>query len=173
MNKSLSLTLLILVYSLLFLSLFHADIFHDVAFFYRGIFYISVASILLYISLVRIKTYASLQSSSIAAIVIAFFCTHVVFFTLVPVTLDRSVSIFLLQYMNANGAASTKKQMEEVLIDGFILKGDAVGKRMIEQEQTGSIRPDAGGWRITPRGVWLVNAYRVIGALFGLQPQSK
>ncbi len=98
---------------------------------------------------------------------------HIVFFTLVPVTLDRSVSVFLLQRMLSNGTVYTKKQLEDVLIDGFILKSDAVGKRIIEQEQTGSIRPDGGGWRITPRGEWIVNMYRIVGALFGIQPSGR
>lgn len=173
MNKSLRITFFIVVYSLFSLLLFHTGLFRGMAFFYRGIIFISISTILLYISLVRIKRHTFLQQSSVTAIVIAFFCIHVVIFTLVPVTLDRSVSVFLLQRMQANGSVHTKKQLEDVLIDGYILKSDAVGKRIIEQEQTGSIRPDGDGWRMTPRGEWIVNMYRFVGALFGIQPSGR
>lgn len=161
------------IHTLLLLSLFHTRIAGTLAFFYRGLVFILCVGLLQGIVLGVLRKRLVIPRLVIISLTIIFISMHIVFFTLVPVTLDRSVSVFLLQRMLSNGTVYTKKQLEDVLIDGFILKSDAVGKRIIEQEQTGSIRPDGGGWRITPRGEWIVNMYRIVGALFGIQPSGR
>lgn len=158
------------IHTLVLLSLFHTGIVGNLAFFYRGLIYIVCIGLLQVVLLLVLRKRVPISNTAIFSLTCVFVSIHIVFFTLVPVTLDRSVSVFLLQRMQANGSVHTKKQLEDVLIDGFIMKSDAVGKRIIEQEQTGSIRPENGGWRITPRGEWIVNLYRIVGALFGIQP---
>lgn len=161
------------VHTFLLLSLFHTHIADTMAFFYRGLVYIVCIGLLQALVLVVLRKRLLISAAGILSLSCVFISIHIVFFTLVPVTLDRSVSVYMLERMNTNGTVYTKKQLDEMLINDFVLKGDAVGKRIMEQEQTGSIQPDAGGWRITPRGEWIVDMYRIVGALFDIQPSGR
>lgn len=169
MRTSILMMISFAIHTLLLLSLFHTHIAGNLAFFYRGLIYIMCTGLVQATILVVLRKRFMIPIHVIVSLTCVFISIHVVFFTLVPVTLDRSVSVFLLQHMSATGVVSTKKQLESILIDDFIGNGDAVGKRMIEQEQTGSIQKEADGWRITPRGVWLVNTYKLVGAVFGIR----
>lgn len=173
MKKGIFIFASFVIHTILLLSLFHTHLAATMAFFYRGLIYIMGIGLLQSIVFILMRKRLLISPAAILSLSCVFINIHVVFFTLVPVTLDRSVSVFLLQRMQANGSVHTKKQLEDVLIDGFIMKSDAVGKRIIEQEQTGSIRPENGGWRITPRGEWIVNLYRIVGTLFGIHPSSR
>ena len=62
---------------------------------------------------------------------------HITLFVLLPVTFDRSVTIFLLESLqNQKGnicGGLTKSDMEQKVIDGYVIQNDAVEKRIDEQ----------------------------------------
>src|SRR5437763_322860 len=88
----------------LFIVLFHTGLFSNIdIFFYRGIMLLLVTCFVLLTGLfllkrkqhIRIFTYRDVILS-----VVITFSFNIVFFTHIPVTADRSLSIFILGYMN-------------------------------------------------------------------------
>ena len=91
-----------------------------------------------------------------------------VLFTLIPVTVERSVSVFMLSYMSDHSdTAYTEDDIEEVFIDEYVETYGAFQKRFYEQGVTGSIEETENGYVITDRGETLVSMFRFIGKIFG------
>ena len=100
------------------------------------------------------------------------FSINIIFFSHVPITADRSVTLFLLGYMNNHaevGASLTKEQLENYLINTYIHKYGAIDRRMNEQIISGTVEktPD-GGYRLTENGKLLVKFNLQIGRYYGI-----
>ena len=68
---------------------------------------------------------------------VPFCCINMVVFTLVPVTVERSVSVFLLAQMDANNThVYSEDEMGTLLKEDYIDKNGAVQKRCEEQIAT-------------------------------------
>ncbi len=147
------------------IGLFHTGLFSGLVFFYRGLVYIFLSSIFFLLLLIRNNQFSR---SVFVSSVIVFFCMHTMFFTLIPVTLDRSISVFLLRYMAENQVSVSSQDLEKELTGTYIQKNHAIDKRMIEQLQTGSIVEHTDGFQITNKGLILVRLYEIIGAVFGI-----
>ncbi len=144
-----------------FILLFWTPILAPSAFFYRGIVFLVVVGMGLAAVLHRLKRLVMFS--------LLWFCCMLVFFTHVPVTAQRSVSVFLLKYMEANPTTLfTEEQLRDELINIYVRKHSAVVKRIDEQRQIGTIVQRNGGYEITPRGRVLVQLYKLIATLFHL-----
>ena len=94
---------------------------------------------------------------------------HLTLFTLVPVTLDRSISVFMLDEFNRAGELGlTESQMEHSFIENYVKSKKALSKRYTEQLQSGTIRTNENGFVITAKGVLLHTMFGIIGKLYGL-----
>lgn len=152
---------LFLLSSILFVLLFWTPILGTRAFFYRGIVFLVMVSI----GLTAVLHW--LKRPVLYAVV--WFCLMLVFFTHIPVTAERSVSVFLLKYMDANSEKTlTKDQLNQELVTVYINEHKATEKRIEEQRQIGTLVRKDGGYTITSRGRILMQFYRVIAALFHL-----
>ena len=106
-----------------------------------------------------------------------------VFFTLIPVTVERSVSVFMLSYMdtytaetentaNVSGDGNlnghfTQDQIAEIFVDKYVNEYGAFDKRFDEQLTTGSIEQNADGtYSITDKGRFIVKMFRLISDVF-------
>ena len=172
-----SLHLLVLVVGTIFyISLFNTPLLANITvLFYRGISLLVISSMLTatLMWIIGLKLYPDLIIGR--DIVLAFtlhFSLNIIFFTHVPVTADRSVTIFLLGYMNnhsVNDTSITKDQLEKYFIDTYVNEYGAINRRMDEQIVTGTVEktPD-GGYRLTPKGKLLVKFNRWMGRYYGL-----
>ena len=153
-----------------FVLLFHTSLFHGAVFFYRGILYLVLISAVM-AAILSYLTYkgARIDYRDTMLSVVGFFCITLVFFTHVPVTADRSISIFLLGYMDANnGRIITGNEMGRVFLDTYIASDSALQKRFTEQLQSGTIEQSENGYRITRRGTFLIQFYAFITDIFGI-----
>jgi len=159
------------VSSLIFVLLFSTPLFGAIdVFFYRGIALLLVSGLLAaFISFImkilwlpRIMTYRD-----ILLIFTIFCCVGMVFFTHVPVTAERSISVFVLGSMaDEPGRVFSEQDMENLFIDRYVKDFGAFGKRFHEQIVTGTVKEENNGYMITDRGKALMKFYDFIANSF-------
>jgi hypothetical protein len=84
-----------------------------------------------------------------------------------PVTVDRSVSIFILGYMATHdGKTFTTEQIEAALRDVYFGELRQVERRMLEQQTSGNVQKTREGYVISTQGRTFVRWAGWVGALF-------
>ena len=99
---------------------------------------------------------------------VIFCCVNTVLFTLIPVTVERSVSVFMLSYMEENSDQTfTQDSVGEVFTEKYVTDYGAFEKRFVEQVATGTIEENAdGSYSITERGKFIVKMFRTVAEWF-------
>lgn len=141
---------------------------------YRGIVMIVIAGILASVLLVLFKKLRKITWLSAKDVVLVFILTcsiNMVFFTLIPVTVERSVSVFMLSYMDTYSGEDaghyTQDEIAQIFIDKYVNEYGAFEKRFDEQLTTGSIEQNADGtYSITDKGRFIVKMFRLISDVF-------
>ena len=138
---------------------------------YRGIVMIIIAGILSAALLVLFKKWRKIKWLSTKDVVLVFILTcsiNMVFFTLIPVTVERSVSVFMLSYMDTySDRTYTQDEVAEIFVEKYVNEYGAFEKRFDEQLTTGTIvqNPD-GTYSITDKGRFIVKLFRLISDVF-------
>ncbi|MCR5727771.1 MAG: hypothetical protein K6G24_09930 [Lachnospiraceae bacterium] len=138
---------------------------------YRGIVMIVLSGILASGLLVLFKKWRKVNWLSAKDAVLVFILTcsiNMVFFTLIPVTVERSVSVFMLSYMDTYPDRTyTEEEVAEIFVDKYVNEYGAFEKRFDEQLTTGSIEQNADGtYSITSKGKFIVKMFRLISGMF-------
>ena len=63
------------------------------------------------------------------------------FFIVFPVTIDRSLTVFILRKIEVENAM-TEEQVQHALKDEYVTDGEAGKRRILEQELSGNIKCD-------------------------------
>lgn len=159
----------------LFILLFHTPFCGQLVLFYRGILFLLIVSITLGVFLcwIKMKGTRAFDYKDILLSVVCVFCINLVFFTHLPVTADRSMSVFLLGYMNVNSSrAVSADELSRAFTDIYVVKQQALEKRFNEQIVTGTIVKESDGYKITPRGILLMRFYGWIADIFGISKSN-
>ncbi len=86
---------------------------------------------------------------------------------MIPVTVERSVSVFMLSYVEELDEDFTKEEIEEVFWEKYVLEFGAFDKRFEEQLVTGSIEENEDGtYALTERGEFIVKMFRLVAEIF-------
>lgn len=138
---------------------------------YRGIVMVILAGILASVLLVVFKKWRKIEWLSAKDVVLVFILTcsiNMVFFTLIPVTVERSVSVFMLSYMDTYSERTyTEDQVAEIFVEKYVNEYGAFEKRFDEQLTTGTIVQNADGtYSITDKGRFIVKMFRAISDVF-------
>lgn len=164
---------IIFISSVFFILLFRTPLIkHINVFFYRGCFLLVIATFFsIILALLAKKIFKSLQLEIKDAITIAglFFGVTLGWFILAPVTVERSISVFMLSYMEQNDETSiTTEEFGNIFYKKYIDEFGAFDKRFHEQVMTGSIKETTENehYVITERGRFLVQIFRLFGRLF-------
>ncbi|MFH1841143.1 MAG: hypothetical protein ABH807_03255 [Candidatus Shapirobacteria bacterium] len=150
---------------------FHTSLFARVeVFFYRGLILLGLSSLVVLLGLIVYKKKNKngwFTVKDLILVLVVLISGNLVFFTHLPVTAERSISVFLLGYLNKNPqTALTDQEMIKVFIDKYVSADDAVGKRLREQMVSGNVIFDGSGYKISPRGRWLMKLYTLIADIF-------
>ena len=163
--------------SSLFISLFHTPLFINTdILFYRGILLIFLTCLLITLLLLYFKgtkygKHFTFRDIIISVVII--FSANLLFFTHIPVTADRSISIFLLGYMNSQPEkAFTKDEIEEVFVEKYVYEHQGVDKRFNEQVTTGNILNEGNKYKITKQGIFLIKFYKLISNVFSINQNN-
>ncbi|MBR4816768.1 MAG: hypothetical protein IKZ73_05795 [Lachnospiraceae bacterium] len=138
---------------------------------YRGIVLIVISGIIASALLVLFKKLKGITWLSAKDVVLVFIlcCSiNMVFFTLIPVTVERSVSVFMLSYMDTYDERTyTEDEISEIFVDKYVNEYGAFEKRFDEQLTTGTIEKNAdGSYSITSKGRLIVKLFRLISDVF-------
>ena len=169
-----SVILLILIYafiylvcSAMFVGLFHTGILKNMdVLMYRGLAFIIFTGLVAAIVMGIVRKFVTVRD--IIMMFVIFCCVNTVIFTLVPVTVERSVSVFMLSYMDQNSDKTfTQESVGEVFTAKYVNDYGAFEKRFNEQLVTGTIKknPD-GSYSITDKGRFIVWGFRTCAEWF-------
>lgn len=162
--------------TLALLLLFHFRLFSGIdVLMYRGLIYIFLVSIIMLEVLLIIAVLSKkLMGRDAFNIVIIFACVHITFFTLVPVTVERSVSVFMLSQLDLDlDRKMTKSEIEKNFLNKYVDQNDAFEKRLNEQIVTGTIeKVDKDTYKLTKKGRSLVSMFDTIGIIYGVDMKN-
>jgi len=100
---------------------------------------------------------------------VLFFCVNLTFFTHLPVTAERSISVFLLDYFNKNSDRYlTKEEVTKIFIDKYLYEDKAIEKRLHEQIFSKNIIKEGSNYKISTQGKNLMKFYKVTSTIFNL-----
>ena len=143
--------------------------------FYRGVLLIffTLISIFLITILTR-KFILKISYETILASLIVSFSVHLVLFVIFPVTFERSVTMYLLNSLNSFKSKSsciglTQKEIENYLINEYIIKRKAVNKRLIEQSIIKMISQKNDCINLTNDGKLFLKLSKIISVIYGVK----
>jgi hypothetical protein len=89
-----------------------------------------------------------------------------------PVTIDRSISVFMLTQMAAQpDRIFTSSDMQAIFIDVYVERYRQIDRRLGEQEISGNTSRAATGFRITSQGLAFVRFAHVLSTIFQSDPR--
>jgi hypothetical protein len=147
--------------------------------FYRGLAVLVIVTVVHALLLLlalrwlkRNRAMAGTGAMHVAPVVAVAAALNLAFFVLVPVNLDRAISVFLLSWMERQaGAAVARPELERAFHDTYIEGYRAIDRRIAEQLASGNIVASPEGFRLTGRGEAFVGFARAVGAIFGVDPR--
>lgn len=137
---------------------------------YRGIIMIILSGLIaagLSYAFKRLKKVSWLDIKDYITVFIICCCINLAFFILIPVTVERSVSVFMLSYMDNYDRGYTEEEIAEIFFDKYVNEYGAFEKRFNEQLETGSIveNPD-GSYSLTDTGKFIVKMFRLTADVY-------
>jgi hypothetical protein len=92
---------------------------------------------------------------------------NLAFLVIVPVTVDRSVSVFMLAYMDAHESERLSARDIEAAFDRIYVRDlKAIDRRLAEQIQSGNVETDGGTYAISARGRHFITTAQFVAWLF-------
>jgi MFS family permease len=156
------------------IALFWVGFLHQISIvFYRGLVLIAIAALFCFVVLVLASRKWPVWKPRDAVSASAFACGVAVCLLIVlPVTIDRSVSVFILTRMAAMpDRAFTAAEMRAIFTDVYLGQYRQIERRLEEQEISGNVARDAAGFRITPQGLTFVRLARFLSTVFQTDPR--
>lgn len=156
------------------IALFWIGFLHQISIlFYRGLVLIAIGALFCFVVLVLASRKWPTWKPRDAVSASAFACGVAVCFLIVlPVTIDRSVSVFILTRMAAMpDRAFTPAEMRAIFTDVYLGRYQQIERRLEEQEISGNVARDAVGFRITPQGLAFVRLARFLSKVFQTDPR--
>lgn len=166
---------LFLLFSAVYVLLFHSPLFSgQKVLFYRGLFLLIVALLLVSFLLFTVRSKLHIRLESIIAGLMLCVSIHLMLFVVFPVTFDRSVTMFLLENINDNknplsscsgmGDVNLKKRF----IESYVHKKDAIGRRISEQTVIGFVNGSADCRTLSPGAKAFLQFSDTVSRIYGL-----
>lgn len=92
-------------------------------------------------------------------------------FVLGPVTVDRSISVFMLSRFEAADHPLTAREARDLFVRAYVNDWAQIERRLEEQRLSGNLEPTPSGWRLTPQGRAFMETARAMSALFQGDPR--
>ena len=140
--------------------------------FYRGIALAIGAAVVTGLVGVWLAKRTNDRSLPVAAAALSF-SFNVCFLVLLPVTVDRSVSVYLLSTIEQQQETGIdESNLQRAFINGYVVGMGAIDRRIDEQRKSGNIvvTPD-GKVQLTAQGRRFMALSRLVSALFGTDPR--
>lgn len=156
--------------SICFVLLFHTALLAEIhVLMYRGIVFILLSGVLAVLIMCIIKHFGKIpiEKKDVLLLFCMYCSVNMVLFTLIPVTVERSVSVFTLSYMMENPKSYTVEEMEKIFNTKYVHEFGAFDKRFEEQIVSGNVEKTEDGYVINEQGIATVKFFRFVSKLFG------
>ena len=94
-------------------------------------------------------------------------------FVVLPVTFERSVTMYLLNLLNENEKNScrglTKNELRKHLVNEYVTGKDAIGKRIVEQTAINMIEEENRCYKLTKRGKNFLQTSELIKKIYNIK----
>ena len=153
---------------------FHLDILNVTGiYFYDGIVRLVIIMVMMLLCECFIYKKISMDYKDVALSVCVFALLNMLWLSLCVVSLDRSLSVFLLTYMQASQSVTqegmTEEEINEVFEDVFVNQYGMLERRFDEQIASGNIvYNEDGNYEITKRGEFVVSVFKTVGKLYNV-----
>ena len=141
--------------------------------FYRGLVALAVTALALLVLSIwllrRLARALPLRADDAIGGAIVAACVLSSVFVLGPVTVDRSISVFMLQQFESAGKPLTVEDVKDRFVKTYVVDWSQMDRRVKEQQVSGNLEPAGNGaWTLTAQGrrfmeiarwmSWLVDA---------------
>ena len=144
--------------------------------FYRGIVALVALAPVMFLALLlplRLPWAASLLSArDAAAATLVAVSLNLTFFVVGPVTVDRSVSVFMLSRLADAQSPLTADELRQTFAQRYVGEWDQVGRRIQEQIASGNVeQASEDHYRLTAQGESFMRTAQFISRIFGGDPR--
>lgn len=156
-----------------FVALFHLQLFAglDIVF-YRGLVLLAIAGLLTGLLLWAMRSVLGISAATVLSAAVLSMSLNLTFLIVLPVTIDRSVTVFLLSEMDHHpDTAFTNPQLRAIFIERYLDQWDQIDRRMREQILSHNIERSGDGYKISPQGRAFMRLSRLLAAIFGTDPR--
>ena len=113
-----------------------------------------------------------LSLRDIILIVVLIFSFNIIFFTHIPVTADRSVSIYILGYVNKENKPLSSQVVSQQFTEKYLNEYGGIDRRLNEQIASGNIVRVGNNYQITKQGQILMKFYSLVADIFGINKRN-
>ena len=142
--------------------------------FYRGIIAL-VASAVVVVALLGLaaRRWPSLPlgASDLVSAGLVAVALNLCVFTLGPVTVDRSISVFMLSRFDRADRALSARVVNDDFLRYYGAEWDQIGRRLSEQTASGNIERTPDGYRLTAQGKAFMRTARLMARVFATDPR--
>ncbi len=92
-------------------------------------------------------------------------------FVLGPVTVDRSISVFMLARFDAADHPLGEREVTDDFLRYYGEEWNQVGRRLKEQTASGNLEPTLDGYRLTAQGKAFMKVARLMARVFATDPR--
>jgi hypothetical protein len=155
---------------LMYIAVIQSGIFDFIeVYFYKTIIILIITGTILLIAELILKHVwkkASFDYKDIILSFVLFMSVNMVWLSTIVVSLDRSLSVFVLSYMEQEERSYNADELDKVFQDVFIEKYDMLDRRFWEQLESGNIKEKEDGYQLTSRGEGLVKIFKMVGKIY-------
>lgn len=139
---------------------------------YKGIFLLFIISLILLITLIILKKIIlkDMSIKDIIIILLLFTSVHLYIFCMVPVTIERAYSVFMLnEITKLDNQTITLEYTEKLFIENYVRNNEALQKRFNEQIVTGTITEvSPNTYKLTNKGNFIVSLFHFFNKLYNV-----
>lgn len=137
-------------------------------FFYDSILRVLIVAIILGALEVIIRKRLKLDSKDIFISLSIFILVNLLWLLVCIISLDRSLSVFILSYMDEYQNDMSEDDIEKVFQEIFVEKYGMLERRFYEQIKTGNITCEDGKYGLTDRGRKFVKIFRIMSHIYNV-----
>lgn len=173
-NLLLKYIVIIVFFTLLYFFLLHSPILSEQkVLFYRGMLLLFLTTVLIGIILFIFRKKFQLSRESIFSAVIVSFAIHQSLFITLPVTFDRSFSMYLLNRLNNVRLTNScpgifKDKLQQNLIDEYFIGKHVLDKRLIEQKAIDFIKTKESCVYLTDKAKFFIKLTDLLKIIYGV-----
>lgn len=140
--------------------------------FYRGLILTALAGILTFACLFVLRSRFGIPASMAFSAAVLSMSLNLSFLVVFPVTIDRSITVFLLSQMDESpNRTFTVAQMQDRFVQNYLGKWNQIDRRMHEQLLSRNVERSADAYKISAQGRSFMRLCRILGAIFDTDPR--